>query len=167
MILSKYKDRKIKFANLKYLLVNKEYNRIKNSMEKSLIPPKNIELINQLKMANEKGKIDKKLYSGFMDILKEDSLRKLNKELIPENEKLGSESSLRDKINELLELKMIEKKSDSEGYPYYIITDFGMVNYSRYNVHSFIDSSIMDKEINDFYSMMVKWTFKKRGIKLH
>jgi hypothetical protein len=61
---------------------------------------------------------------------------------------------------------MVEKKQDSEGYPYYILTEFGMINYSRYNVHSFIDSTILDNEIKDFHSMMVRWIFKKRGIKL-
>jgi DNA-binding HxlR family transcriptional regulator len=72
-------------------------------------------------------------------------------------DKLSSESSLRDKLNELIKLELIKKNPDNKGYPYYKMTEKGNILFKRWNLHHMIDLIIPNniEAINNFYSKTV------------
>jgi len=152
-----FEDKKVKFCHLKYALVNKKYNQLKEKMEDFFIDSKAVEFINSLKKEYEKGTINNKTYTALMGVLKQNYLQDIK-------HKLGSESSLRDKLYELIKLGVIEKKSDKKGYPYYVLTDIGKKFILRYNVHYLIDLSIKDEELKQFYNRLVEYIFKKEKV---
>lgn len=165
-ILENSEDKKIKFCHLKYTLVNKEYPRIKDKMENFFINMKDERLITTISdnIGKIKNEIQKEFFQRILEELKSNPLYK-NKFLKPEK-KLGSESSLRDKLYELIELGLIEKIPDKKGYPYYKITEKGRINYTRWKIHSTIDSWIRDdyNELKNFHDKIIKEQIKKYGI---
>lgn len=153
-IIDTFQNNKVKFNHLKYALVEKDYSRIKEKMEEFFRYSVPAESLDFLTNEYEKGTINQKIYTTFMEVLKQNYLKKIE-------HKLGSESSLRDKLVELKNLGLIEKKSDKKGYPYYLLTDFGKKLYSRWSIHNMIESNITDQDLKEFNSVVLRYIFKK------
>ncbi len=148
---------KVKFNHLKYALVDKKYDRLKEKMGEFFRYSASAESINSVVNAYEKGAINQKAYTALLDVLKQNYLQKIK-------HKLGSESSLRDKLYELTNLGLIEKKADKKGYPYYVLTDLGRKLYLRWSTHDLIDLYVKDEEIQGFYYRVVDYVFKKAKV---
>jgi len=167
-ILSTHEKSKVKFSHLKYALVDKDYNRIINKMEKFYSQPTDevLNLKKTLKNEFEKGKLNQEFYSALTNAIEINSIEKLLDGYLSKEDKLFSESSLRDKLYELTDLGLIEKISDKKGYPYYLLTDLGKIQYDRWNVHRLIDLNIADSELSELNKMIISSLFKKRGVSL-
>ncbi len=120
-------DVKIKFSNLKYILVKKSYPRLKRRMSEFFSYQHNQDLIDEYTLHYKKGKIDKKTYNFQMKLLKRPMLQEIFEEgWMSENDKFKSEKGLYDAIIKLVNLDLIEIKPDIKGYDYYMMKDEGI-----------------------------------------
>jgi predicted transcriptional regulator with HTH domain len=137
--------------------VDKKYPRLKEKMESFFRYSAPAEHIDTFTKEYEKGIINQKVYTAFMMVMKQSYLPTIK-------HKLGSESSLRDKLYELTTLGLIEKKQDKKGYPYYVLTDLGKKMYLRWSTHNMINININDDEIEKFHSELMAYIFKKMKV---
>ncbi len=138
---------KIKFAHLKYALVRNHYSENKilhKHMEEFFKISDNDNRIQAIRDMYHERELNLKEYN--------DSIKEINKMILkkrlkkPESEKFSSEQGLRNALARLKKLELIGRISDKprKGYPYYIITEKGMIKYLRHIIHLNIDKNIPD-----------------------